>query len=178
MNKYCNECPLRAFGVHGNSFIFENGVFSIAAVNQLVDLQRRFVMKRFYMLSVLALGVSAIVLVSSAQAGPKIVGSGNASAKGGNGGNAFGFGAKAGNGGDAIALGGNVSSKGLFSSVKNSGNATAIGGKGGNAVGPFAQGGNGGGAFAQGGNITSSGLPLIRARPNTITLMTRMAMRL
>src|SRR5687768_7022435 len=101
----------------------ENSVLAHRILTYVLGFQHKeTVMKRFLSLSVVALGVSALAFYSSASAGPKIIGSGNASAKGGNGGSAVGPFSKGGNGGAAQAFGGNVKAKGFFSQVVNSGN--------------------------------------------------------
>ena len=117
-------------------------------------------MKRYYYLSVFTLvaGIAAMLSLDAAASPkilvppPKVVNSGNATAKGGNGGSAQGQGSQGGNGGSAAAKGGSVLIP-KVGTVVNSGNASASGGNGGNAKGKGSKGGNGGDATAVGGDI-------------------------
>lgn len=111
-------------------------------------------MKRFYFLSVFTLvaGLFSLFCVDADATQKKVVNSGNATAKGGNGGSAQGTGSQGGNGGSAAAKGGSIF-KDKVGQIINSGNASATGGNGGSAKGKGSKGGNGGDAVAVGGDI-------------------------
>jgi hypothetical protein len=111
-------------------------------------------MKRLLSISVFAF-VAAIISVCSIDAdasAKKIINSGNATAKGGNGGSASGAGSQGGNGGSAAAKGGTITLP-KAGTIINSGNASATGGNGGSAKGKGSKGGKGGDAVAVGGDV-------------------------